>query len=369
MIKLFEPIIEDDDVDAVVRVLRSKWLAHGPEVEMFEKEFAEYIGVKHAVAVSNGTTALYLLYQAVGIGEGDKVAGPALTFVATASAAAMLRAKPVFVDIDLRTYTVDPDSLSEVLSEEVKAVVPVHLFGHPADMDKIAEVVEGKALVLEDAAQAHGAAYKGAKVGSLGDAAIFSFYATKNITSGEGGIVTTNRLDVAEKIKLLRNHGQTRKYYHVVLGGNYRLTSIQAALARVQLRKLDKLNEIRRRNAAMLTQALRELSDVVVLPSEAPWAYHVYHLYPVRLREEHTDARNKIVECLRSKGVEVAVHYPVPLHRQPLFRDLGQEKCCPNADLVAKTEISLPCHPGLNEGDVLYVAKVFSECVETCIRR
>ena len=369
MIKLFEPAVGREEIEAVARVIESRWLAHGPEVEEFEKEFARYVGVRHSIAVSNGTVALYLVYRALGIGQGDGVAVPALTFVATASAAAMLGARPVFVDVDLETYTMDPDSLAENMGRDIKVVVPVHLFGHPADMDTIRRVVRDETPIVEDAAQAHGARYKGRRVGSLATAAIFSLYATKNMTSGEGGVVTTDSDELAGKLRLLRNHGQTRKYYHEVLGGNFRMSSIQAAIARVQLRKLDMLNERRRRVARMLTDMLSELRDVVVLPREAPWAYHVYHLYPVRLREEHAGSRDPIVECMRRRGVEVAVHYPVPLHRQPIFRGSAREGCCPNAELVARTEISLPCHPMLSDRDAEYVAEAFKECVSECVRR
>ncbi|MEM1560843.1 MAG: DegT/DnrJ/EryC1/StrS family aminotransferase, partial [Ignisphaera sp.] len=266
-IKLFEPVIDDDDIEAVVRILRSKWIAHGSEVELFEKEFAEYIGVSYSAAVANGTIALMLALRALGIGQGDEVLVPDYTFIATATAVLMVGAIPRFVDVSYETFNIDINDIQEKITNRTKAIIAVHLFGHPADVKALMDVAQDKKILLiEDAAQAHGAEAWGQKVGSFGNAAIFSFYATKNMTTGEGGIVVSNDKNIVEKVKLLRNHGQISRYVHVELGGNYRMTSIQAALGRAQLRKLDKLNDIRRNNAWRLTVQLSRLKEYVELP-------------------------------------------------------------------------------------------------------
>jgi len=362
-IKMFDPVIEDDDIQAVVKVLKSGWLAHGPEVRAFEKEFAEYIGVDYAAAVSNGTVALMLALKALDIGPGDEVLVPDYTFIASATAVLMVGAKPVFVDVDIKTFNIDIDDLQDKITPRTKAIVAVHLFGHPANMKKIIEVVQDKGIiVIEDAAQAHGAEIMGKKVGSFGDVAIFSFYATKNLTTGEGGMIVSNNKSLIEKVKLLRNHGQTARYIHEILGGNYRMTSFQAALGRIQLRKLDKLNEIRRKNAQYLSNSLNTIKGVEV-PYEESWAKHVYHIYAVKIWEYDRDC---VRECMVKKGIEVAVHYPVPLHRQPLFRKLGYNECCKKAQLLAQVELSLPIHPKLKNEDLDFIAEVFKECLDIC---
>ncbi len=365
-IKLFEPVIEQEEIDSVTRILRSGWLAHGPEVEMFEKEFAEYIGVEYSAAVSNGTIALMLALKALGIGRGDEVLVPDYTFIATATAPLMIGAIPKFVDVDTTTFNMDAEDLKNKISDKTRAVIVVHLFGHPADIKAIKEVISNKNIVLiEDAAQAHGAEAWGRKVGSFGDAAIFSFYATKNMTTGEGGMVVSDRKEVIEKVKMLRNHGQIAKYVHVELGGNYRMTSIQAALGRTQLRKLDKLNEIRRENARLLSTAINSIGydNVIELPVEEPWAKHVYHLYAIKLKDK--SLRDHLYNCMNDNGVEVAINYPLPLHSQPLFKSLGYKDCCPNSSDLASRELSLPIHPRLNRNDINTISMVLSRCLDS----
>lgn len=361
-VKMFEPMIEDEDVEAVIRVLRSGWLAHGPEVEAFEREFAEYIGVRYAVAVSNGTVGLMLALRALGIKEGDVVAVPDYTFIATATSALMVGARPLFIDVDVETFNMSAEDLLSKLNEKVRAIIVVHLFGHPADMKIIKEIAEDrKLLLIEDAAQAHGAEAYGKKVGSFGDVAVFSFYATKNMTTGEGGMIVSDNREVVEKVKLLRNHGQIARYVHSELGGNYRMTSFQAALGRVQLRKLDKMNSIRRSIASRYTNMLSGMRQVFT-PIEKPWSKHVYHIYALRF----TDGlcRDAVYSCMISKGVEVAIHYPLPLHKQPLFKSLGYEECCPNSLYLSSIELSIPIHPKLTEEDLIYVIDSLKECVE-----
>jgi perosamine synthetase len=367
-IKLFEPIIEDEDIEAVVKVLRSGWIAHGPEVELFEKEFAEYIGVSYSAAVSNGTIALTLALKALGISPGDEVLVPDYTFIATATAVLMVGAIPRFVDVEYKTFNIDIEDLQKKISNKVKAIIAVHLFGQPSDVKALIDIARDKRLLLiEDAAQAHGAEAWGQKVGSFGDVAIFSFYATKNMTTGEGGIVVSNDAKIIEKIKLLRNHGQVAKYIHAELGGNYRMTSIQAALGRVQLKKLNKLNAIRRNNAQKLNDKLKYLKEYIELPYEAPWAKHVYHVYAIKFKKpEH---RSCIQKCLDSKGIETAIQYPLPLHLQPIFQSLGYEECCKNASMLSKCELSLPVHPALNDQDLDYLTTMLTECISSCSKK
>ncbi len=365
-IKLFEPVIEEDEIQNVVEVLKSKWLAHGPVVERFEEEFAKYLGVDYAAAVSNGTIALVLALKAFDIGPGDEVLVPDYTFIATATSVLMTGARPVLVDVDPRTFNISVDDVLNKITPRTRAIIAVHLFGHPADLKALQEIAQDKGLVLiEDAAQAHGAEAYGKKVGCFGDAATFSFYATKNLTTGEGGMVVSNDRRVIEKVKLLRNHGQIAKYIHEVLGGNYRMTSIQAAIGLAQLRKLDRLNERRRKNAALLTQLLSRIQSIG-LPVEEPWAKHVYHLYAAKIVDADRDC---VRECMVKRGIEVAVHYPIPIHRQPLFRKLGYGECCPNAVRLSQIELSLPVHPLLSEDDVRFVALTLSECIDACRQR
>lgn len=361
-IKLFEPMIDEEDVEAVVRVLRSGWLAHGPEVEAFEREFAEYVGAKYAAAVSNGTVALVLALKALGIRSDDIVLVPDYTFIASATSVLMVGAKPRFVDVQMDTFNIDPEDLLSKIDSRVRAIIVVHLFGHPADIRTVKEIAEENNLyVIEDAAQAHGAEAYGRKVGTFGDIAIFSFYATKNMTTGEGGMVVSDRKDIIEKVKSLRNHGQVAKYVHAELGSNHRLTSIQAALGRTQLRKLDKMNLVRRRHAQNYAHLLNTV-QCVSLPVEKPWAKHVYHVYALQFKDGL--CRDIVYNCMLNKGIEVAIHYPLPLHKQPLFKSLGFEECCANSSHLSSIELSFPIHPRLSDDDIIYIANSLKECIE-----
>ncbi len=263
MIPIAKPIIADDEIDEVVKVLRSGFIAQGPKVAEFEEKFAEYIGVKHAVAVSSGTTALHLALLAAGIGPNDEVITTPFTFAATGNSVLHVGAKPVFIDIDNKTYNLNPENIENVITDKTKAVMPVHLYGQPAEMDSIKQIAEDHDLiVIEDAAQAHGAVYKGKKAGSLGDMGCFSFYPTKNMTTSEGGIITTENEEMAEKARVLRSHGESERYTHVVLGYNFRMTDIAAAIGIVQLKKLDKFNEKRIENAKYLTERIDKINGI-----------------------------------------------------------------------------------------------------------
>lgn len=365
-IPVAKPLLGEEELEAVRRVLESGVIAHGPEVESFEREFAEYTGVEHAVAVVNGTAALDLVLKAYGVGPGDEVVTTPFTFVATANAILYQGAKPVFADIDPRTFNLSPERVVEAVTPRTRAIIAVHLYGQPADMRALREIADDHKLVLiEDAAQAHGAEFQGRKVGALGDAATFSFYATKNMTTGEGGMVTTNDRRVAERVRLLRDHGQAGKYLHVELGHNLRMTSIQAAIGRAQLRKLDRFNEARRRNAEFLTREISRV-DGLTPPYEDPRVKHVYHQYVVKVEDRFPLTRDELREHLAAKGVGTAVHYPLPTFLQPLYRRLGYpQNACPNSLDASRRVLSLPVHPALSENELKYIVACIREAAST----
>ncbi len=361
-IPIAKPLLGAEEFEAVKRVMESGILAHGPEVEAFEKEFAEYIGVKHAVAVANGTAALDIALKAIGVGPGDEVITTPFTFIATSNAVLFQGAKPVFADIDPETYNLDPDNVLEKITSKTKAIIVVHLYGHPAEMKAFKEIAEDHRLYLvEDSAQAHGAEYNGVKAGSIGDVGAFSFYPTKNMTTGEGGMITTNNDEIARKAKLLRNHGQSEKYLHVILGYNLRMTSIAAAIGRVQLKKLEEFNEKRRRNAVELTREIKTIKGLKP-PIEKPYAKHVYHQYVVWVGEEYPLTRDELRKHLLEKGIGTAVHYPRPIFQQPLYKKLGYpQNICPNSIEASKHVLSIPVHPALSSEDIKYVLEALKE--------
>jgi dTDP-4-amino-4,6-dideoxygalactose transaminase len=332
------------DVDAAIaRVLENSQFVLGPEVEAFEREFASHCGTTQGVAVNSGTSALHLALLAAGIEPGDEVITVPFTFVATVAAIYYTGAKPVFVDINHNTFTIDVTKIEAAITSRTKAILPVHLYGQPADMDPILAIAARHNLVvIEDACQAHGAFYKSRPVGSLGDAACFSFYPGKNLGAyGEGGILVTNRPDVARKARMLRDWGQERKYHHVLKGFNYRMEGIQGAILRVKLRHLDRWTEARRTHAAAYAELLLDAS--VLLPQQAPYAHHVYHVFAVR----HSD-RDSLARTLQAHGVGSGIHYPVPVHLQPAYADLGYHVGdFPQAERAANEVLSLPMYPEL----------------------
>ncbi len=349
--------IGEREIQKVIKVLKSGHLAQGKTVAEFESKFAEYIGASNAIAVSSGTAALDVALKAVGIRAGDEVITTPFTFIATVNAILYQGAKPVFADIDIRTYNIDVDSILERISPKTKAILGVHLFGHPFDLKPIMEICEDHNLILiEDACQAHGAEYEGKKVGSFG-IGCFSFYATKNMTTGEGGMITTNDKNISIKCRLIRNHGDVGKYNHVILGYNYRMTEIQAAIGLVQLEKLDTLNEKRRKNAKYLSKHLRV--EGLVTPYEAKNVKHVYHQYVVRLEDEFPMSRDEFVAYLKQHGIECAVHYPLPVYKQLLYQNLGyRDVKCPVAEEVSSKVLSLPVHPFLTDEELKYIVEV-----------
>ena len=339
---------------AIQEVIDKSAFIMGENVEEFENEFAEFCGVEYGVGTSSGTTALHLALVVCGIKQGDEVITVPYTFIATTEAVSHTGAKVVFVDIEDRSYTMDPEKIEKVITERTKAIVPVHLFGQPADMDKIIEIAKKHNLiVIEDACQAHGAEYKGKKVGSLGDIACFSFYPGKNLGAyGDAGMVVTDNKELAEKVRLLRNHGRAEKYYHQVEGYNYRLDAIQAAILRVKLRHLEEWTEKRRRNAKLYNEFLK--GNKVKTPLEMEYAKHVYHLYVIK-----TEERQELYLKLRENGISAAIHYPFPLHLQEAYRYLGWKKGdFPISEACSEGLLSLPMFPELTEDEIKRIVDI-----------
>ncbi|MGB9862607.1 MAG: DegT/DnrJ/EryC1/StrS family aminotransferase [Candidatus Saccharicenans sp.] len=336
--------IENEIDEAIKRVLKSGQFILGPELKALEKEIAEYCGCQYGIGVASGTDALMLTLRALGIGPGDEVITTPFTFIATASAISHCGAKPVFVDIDPRTYNINPDLIEEEITEKTKAIIPVHLYGQPADMDKIMEIAKKYNLyVVEDAAQALGAKYKNKPVGGFGVAGCISFFPSKNLGAyGDAGMVVTNDQELAEKIDILRRHGSKRKYHSEILGFNSRLDEIQAAILRVKLKYLNKWTEARRRIAYEYNKKLKELP--VITPYESPNIYHIFHQYTIR-----TDKRDNLLQYLKESGISAAIYYPVALHLQKLFSHLdyktGKFK---ESELVSTQVLSLPIYPELS---------------------
>ncbi|PUA33552.1 MAG: hypothetical protein B7O98_03810 [Zestosphaera tikiterensis] len=359
-IRVNAPYITDEDVLEVVKVLKSGRLAAGNYVKTFEEEFARYLKVKHVLTVSNGTIALFLALKALGVKGGDEVIVPDFTFFATASTVVLAGAKPVFADVDLDTYTIDVHDLEKRITERTKAIVVVHLYGHPAYMDPIMKIAEERGIyVVEDCAQSHGAEYKGVKTGSIGHVSAFSFYATKNMTMGEGGAIATNDDFIKEYVDLQRNHGQVEKYLHKDIGWNFRITELQGALGLTQLKKLDLMNERRRAIAKIYDQELSNLPQIRT-PTVKPYAKHVYHQYTIWVN--NAVFRNKLASFLRSKGVQTSIHYPTPLHRQPALKNFTSAgNAYVNSDKASEHVLSLPMHPGLRDEEVYTVVKYVRE--------
>jgi dTDP-4-amino-4,6-dideoxygalactose transaminase len=352
MIPAAKPIIGDAERAAVDAVLASGGLAQGPQVAAFEQEFSDVAGGTLCVAVNSGTSALHMALLALGIGAGDEVIVPSFTFAATANAVALTGATPVFVDVDERTFCIDPQAVAAAITTRTRALMPVHLYGQPADMTALRAVADAHdLLILEDAAQAHAALWEGQPVGGLGDAGAFSFYPTKNMTSGEGGMVTTRSAELARTVQLLRNQGMEKRYHNELVGFNTRMTDIHAAIGRVQLQNLRGWTKQRQANAQFLNEHLQG----VVTPYVDPRAEHVYHQYTIKVPGFDRDA---FVEQLTQRGVGSGVYYPIPVHRLPSF-DLDVD--LPVTARVADEVISLPVHPSLTKGDLETVTTAVNE--------
>lgn len=363
--------IDDEDIKAVVEVLKSDYLTTGPKIEEFEEKFAAYVGAKYAVAVSNGTAALHAACFAAGIGPGDEVITTPLTFAASANCVLYQGGKPVFADIDPETYNISVEEIKKKITNKTAAVIPVHFTGQPCDMEEIYEIArENNLIVIEDAAHALGATYKGEKIGNcrFSDMTVFSFHPVKHITTGEGGMITTNNKELYDKLKLFRTHGITKEpdkyllktdepWYHEqqMLGYNYRMTDIQAALGIRQLKKADGFLKRRREIAEIYKQELTRI-EWIKLPFQKDDRESSWHLYVIQVDEEKLGkSRKDVFNYLRSKGIGVQVHY-IPVYWHPYYQELGYGKgLCKVAESIYKLIISLPIYPAMNSEDIIYI--------------
>jgi len=348
---------------AIGKVLDEAAFAGGPFVKAFEDDFARFCGCAHAVGVGNGTDALWAALIAFGVGPGDEVITVPNTFIATAEAISFCGAKPVFADVDEKTCTMDPAQLQKAITPRTKAVIPVHLFGQTADMDPIMAIAKKHGLVvIEDACQAHGALYRGRPVGSIGDAGCFSFYPGKNLGAyGEAGAVVTGNDEAAAKMRVFREHGQPKKYFHDMIGWNCRMDGLQAAVLSVKLQHLPAWTEARRKHAKQYEQLLEGLPGIV-LPHEADYAQHVYHIYAMR-----DGRRDELMTALGDKGIATGIHYPVPLHLTGAYQHLGyKEGSFPVSERIARELVSLPMFPELTREQIEYVVTGIKEFVQTC---
>jgi dTDP-4-amino-4,6-dideoxygalactose transaminase len=352
--------IKEEVNEAILSVVESCAYAKGPAVRQFQKNFAKYCETKHAVGVANGTDAIYLALRAVGVGPGDEVITTPDTFIATTEAITQAGAKIVFVDINPKTYNIDVSKIEEKITSKTKAIIPVHLFGQPADMEPILEIAKKHNLkVVEDAAQAHGARYFGKRIGTFGDVACFSFYPGKNLGAyGDGGAVVTNKEEIAMQVEKIADHGSLKKYIHEIEGVNSRLDSVQAAVLDVKLKYLDQWNESRRKNAYVYNELLKDI-DGVITPAELENSVPVYHLYVIQVEN-----RDALQQKLSGAGIASGIHYPYPLHLVPAYQYLGLKKGdFPEAEKCAERFLSLPMYPELTESMIKSVCDVIKDIV------
>jgi dTDP-4-amino-4,6-dideoxygalactose transaminase len=355
------PKYGEEEVQAVVKVMRSGMLTSGlgagPYVSEFEKSFAKFAGVKHAIGVNTGTAALHAAVLAVGVKAGDEVVLPSFTFVATAEAVALAGAKPVFADIDPETYTLSPEAFEKAITKKTRAVIPVDLYGLSADAKPLREVATKHGItIIEDSAQSHGATCEGKPAGALADLACWSLYAAKNMGTGEGGIVTTDNDKLNETVRMVRTHGEKVKYHSEILGTNYRMTEIQAAIGVEQLKKLPSFLEARFRNAAKITNVLAK-SDKIVLPPKLKNRTPSGYLYTIRIKDATVEKRNAMLDALRQKGIGAEAYYPVPVHQMPYYKDNFGVFNLPETEKAAKQVMSLPIHPGVTEEQAKMIAE------------
>lgn len=355
IIPVAEPFLGKEEEKLVLEGLRSGWVSSiGKYIQAFEKEFAKFCGVKYAITASNGTAALHLALVATDIGPGDEVIVPSMTFVATANAVSYTGAKPVFADSEIETWNIDPEKIKEKINQRTKAIIPVHLYGHPAEIGSIMRIAKKYGLiVIEDAAEAHGAMYKKKMVGSIGDMGCFSFFGNKIITTGEGGMITTNNKILAQKIRMLRDHGYSKKrrYYHPHLGFNYRMTNLQAAMGLAQLRKVNKILKKKRDNAMLYAKYLRPLAPEITLHPEAPWAKNVFWMYSILIHKKGSKTRDFLVKELKKKGIDSRPFF-YPTHRLGRYKTSEQ---MPVADILGSTGINLPSSVNLTNEHIKFI--------------
>ena len=368
MIPINKPFFDEEEIKATVRVMQSGILTSksgsGFNVTKFEEAFAKYIGSKYAIALNNGTSALHSSLIAAGVGRNDEVIVPSFTFVATAEMVALTGAKPVFIDIDPNTFCINPAEVESAITNKTKAIIPVHLYGLTANMQPLLEIAKDHDLVLiEDAAQAHGAEYHHCKAGNLGDMACFSFYGSKNIVTGEGGMVTTNNKEYANQIRLIRNHGEESDYKSIMIGHNYRMPELEAAIGLVQLRKLTKILEYRQRNAKALFSGLSSIEELQLM--NVPKGYkHAWYVFTVRLKNATEEKRNKVVKKIKEKKVGASIYYPRPIHLQEYYQKCFGSFSLPETEVAATQVFSLPVHPSISEKELQYITNVVKEAVE-----
>ncbi|RLC84465.1 MAG: aminotransferase DegT [Chloroflexi bacterium] len=354
MISIAKPLIGDEEKQAVLEVLDSGMLAQGPRVKAFEEAFAEMCGVRHAIATSSGTTALHVALLAHSIGPGDEVITTPFTFIASANSILYVGARPVFVDIDPATFNIDPAQIEAAITPRTKAIMPVHLFGLPCDMEPIMALARARDLVvIEDACQAHGAEYRGQRTGSFGTGC-FSLYPTKNITSAEGGMITTDDDEIAGQCRVIRQHGMRRRYYHDEMGFNFRMSDVHAAIGLAQLQKLERFNKTRIANGHFLSEHLTG----VVTPTVPEGRRHVFHQYTVRVGDGR---RDEVLKGLKEKEIGTGVYYPVPVHQQRVYVEMGYEGPFPEAERAAQEVLSLPVHAGLSSADLESIVVAVNE--------
>jgi perosamine synthetase len=362
LLRINQPCIGKEEIEAVTEVLKDGLLTDksgaGPQVLQFEKAFSKYTGAKYAIAVNSGTAALHASLMASNIGQGDEVIVPSFTFAATVGAVLLVGAKPIFIDIDPKTYCVRADLIESKISNRTSAIIPVHLYGLPADMKAIINIARQSGLtVIEDAAQALGAEYQDKKIGNIGDASCFSFYGVKNITTGEGGMITTNDAEFAEKVRRVRVHGEERPYWVSTLGHNYRMSEIAASIGNAQLKKLPIFLEKRRKNAEHLTKKLQDIKTLD-LTLEPEGSKHAWHLYTVRMRGANAGKRNRVLSKLRSKNIEAAVYYETPVHLLPLYQKYASQKTdLQETEKASRQVFSLPIHPMVKQDQIEEIAK------------
>lgn len=359
MIPIAKPNIGKEEEKAVLEVLRSGMLAQGEKVSKLEEQFAKFIGTKYAIATSSGTTALHIALIAAGVDKNDEVITSSFSFISTANTCLFVGAKPVFVDINKNDFNINPNLIETAVTKKTKVIMPVHLFGCPANMPIINRIARKYKLpIIEDACQSHGASIKGKNVGSWGLAGCFSFYATKNMTSSEGGIITTNNKRFAEKCKLLRSHGSAVRYYHDSLGFNFRMTDIEAAIGLEQLKKLPRANKKRFNNAQYLNKKIK--APGIVLPKISIRPKHVVHQYTIKVTSNCYASRKKLIEILQKNGIGYGIFYPVPIHKQKVYKKLGYQNKLPITEKMAQEVLSLPIHPLVTKKELDIIAGVIN---------